>query len=333
MAAVSISIVLAWLTYGLIERPIRSRKSSTLRIATLILAMVLIGIAGFSSNLNGGYRSRQLLQNSVPETVTDQFEGPAWRYTSNQICLTQYPFKESADYPIWFCMKSSEIAPTLIILGNSSANQLYPAFALSDRLKQHSVLSIGNCDAARVYEADIKELIRLNPCSGDRVLHQQQFIDNLIATSRTIKYAVLDGVGDPSPEYVPRLKERIDFLEENGIRVIVFTPHFQPGYHPKACFARPLKRTAKDCTVPAGAIETSYENFKPLIDSISKTNPKVLFFDQNVFLCHSGKCSTVWAGMPLYRDEYHVSEFGALEIGKYFTEWAQRELPEMLLNP
>ena len=160
--------------------------------------------------------------------------GPLWPYTNNDLCLKEYPFKGADKLAWWFCMKSSHAKPTLIILGNSIANQLYPSFIHNTALSHHSVLSIGVCDFAggEDYEVDEK-----NPCHVRHAAEQVEFIQGLIASEKTIKFAVVDGLSAQlDSAYIDRLRRRVSSLEARGIRVIIFTPNLRPSFHPKACF-------------------------------------------------------------------------------------------------
>ena len=116
-------------------------------------------------------------------------------------------------------MASKDELPTILLLGNSYANQLYPGFVLNGHLNHHSILSIGTCNPARNHESQPQK-IGNNPCSGNRSLHQEQFIDNIIKNSNSVRYAVLDGLRTNfDASYISRLKERIVFLEKITLKL------------------------------------------------------------------------------------------------------------------
>jgi peptidoglycan/LPS O-acetylase OafA/YrhL len=320
ISLVAISVVLAWLTYKFVERPIRRNNRGSATAMVLVLAILLVGGVGYYSYEQDGLGWRRFIEHTAK--VNAQFEGPLWRYTKNETCLNRYPFKESADYPWWFCMASKDEKPTLLLLGHSYANHLYPGLLKTDGFSQHSILSIGTCepdDTQPVYSQPTTD-----PCSGDRKFHQQRFIDNIIATSGSLQYVIIDGLpGSPGPQYIDRIKRRIDFIERQNIKVIVFVPHLILGYDIRACFARPFQRPKKSCEIELGARREMNELFQPLIDQITKTNPQVLFFDQNDLFCDKKRCSMIKDGMPLFRDEaQHLSEFGSIQLAHIFKKWA-----------
>ena len=56
--AILLSVALAWLTYWLVEKPIRFGKSAPVKAATLLVVMVAIGSAGYFTYAEGGFSFR-----------------------------------------------------------------------------------------------------------------------------------------------------------------------------------------------------------------------------------------------------------------------------------
>jgi hypothetical protein len=332
IAAVILSIALAWLTYKLVDGPLRFGNYSKVKVTVLVILMTIVGYVGYSTYENDGLSLRGAVKNSqFNENVRRQFMGPLWEYTKNDACLNEFQFKDASKLSWWFCMKSDDKKPTLILLGNSYANQLYPGFINNQALKHHTVLSIGTCDFAGL-EPNI-ELDGSNPCSGNRTQEQRKFIDNIVATNPTIKFVIIDGLS-PNPDklYIERLQKRITSYESIGLQVILFTPHIKPDFNEKACFTTPLRKIAKDCSFPISERQRLFDNFKPVIDALKTSNPKVLVFEQNEIFCGSDSCSYVKNGMPLHRDEGHTSEYESIQLQTYFTSWAKNNIPQ-IFNP
>ena len=322
ISAVLFAILLAWLTFRFVERDIRFTTGFKF-VNKLIFAMLAIGSAGAFVFINDGMRDRKSI--AYADKVYRQFVGPFWKYTKNAYCLNRYPFPEANNYNWWFCTKSGDGDPTLIILGSSYANQLYPGFVHNYFLRHHVVLSIGTCDIASKLNF---ELDHKHPCSGQNLIDQIRLINDIVAKERSIRFVVIGGLNGPfDEEYISLLRKRIDYYEGFGVQVIIFTTHMAPGFHPKACFPTPLKRLVRDCTFPLRERQARFDELKPVIDALSKSNPKVRFFEQNEMYCRNGECSFVLNGMPLHRDEAHLSEFGSIELQKHFTEWARQNVP------
>ena len=322
---VIIAIIAAWLTYQFIERPIRfnsNKKHTTLNLSLMIL---VLGISGYAAYITEGFKNLRNFDNfTMNSKISEQLVGPEWKYVTNNICLSQFPYEES----IGFCIKNLNDELEILLLGNSHANQLYPGFVQNTKLKNHSILSIGACDPVIDDNQD-----KNGTCFGDRQLKQQKFINDIDSNTKSIKFIIIDGLNrHPSAEYISLLQKRIDFFEGNGGKIIIFTPHIRPEFNPKNCFTRPLRTVTKDCTFSPKLRDEYLNNFRPLIEYITKTNPNTLFYDQNEIYCESEVCSFIKKGLPLFRDHVHLSEFGSNELANHFTICASSHAPE-ILNP
>lgn len=330
--AVLAAFILAWLTWRFVERPIRAGAGRHL-ILGLVGANLAVAVAGAAVYLQDGFVTRNAVTRSgVTEAVSRQITGALWQYSTNRTCLDEYPFEESATFRWWFCIKSSQRPPTVILLGNSFANQLYPGFVNNPLFGHHTFLSIGACDVGATTD---RTTDGRSPCHGARPIREFDFLAGLIDRATSIRFAIIDGLNnDPDPAYIMTLKRRIDLLEAKGIRVVIFTPHIKPGFFPKACFSTPLRPVPRDCTFPAVQRATLLARFRPLVDAISASNPRVLFFEQNEIYCPDGDhCSLVRDGLPLHRDDTHISEYASIGLQPYFTRWVRDNLPEFLELP
>ena len=64
IAAVILAIVFAWLTYELVERPIRFGDNSKLKVILLIVLMSIVGFAGYNTYKRDGLKFRNKVQSS-----------------------------------------------------------------------------------------------------------------------------------------------------------------------------------------------------------------------------------------------------------------------------
>ena len=322
--AMLVAIVLAWLTFRLVELPLRRRRG----FAALLAAGVLVGLAGGYAWQTDGLPRRGAVRNSLLTLkVKQQLVGANWPYVNNPVCTRQYPYPgwEGLDY--WYCMKSDPRPPTLLILGNSFANQLYPGFAANPRLRHHTVMNIGTCEVGGPPEGLAPS--PRSPCHGHRPGEQVAMIAGIVERSPSIRFVILGGMRIPvTDDYVERLDARIAFFEQHGIRVIVFNPHIRISFHPSNCFRSAA--TLRGCDFPVSVRQDVDTAYQPLVEAISARHPRVLFFDQNDLFCDGDRCSYVRNGMPLHRDEWpHLSEYASMELQGYFTEWARTNAPEL----
>ncbi|WP_051447593.1 acyltransferase family protein [Rhizobium leguminosarum] len=333
LLAVAASVVMAFGTYWLIERPIRYRGRLALPALVSALALAVVGFSGFVVMMKQGIPERPAIQRLAGAQAL--FVGPLWQFTSNDICKQRYPLAGSEKYGWWFCMANKDADPTVLILGSSYANHHYPGIASNEAFAGQSVLSIGSCEPGWVTESDVEANLdadEFNPCTTRHAYDQMNMINGIIAKG-TIKLAILDGLvrSPPTPAYIEAVEKRIAFLEAHGAKVVLYTPHMKSDYFIKACFARPLRSPAETCEVPISRAEEITKTMKPLVDHLRSTHPEVAIFDPNTLFCNGATCSFKRDGKPLFRDEYnHLSEFGSDKMAANLVDWLKSNRPEML---
>jgi peptidoglycan/LPS O-acetylase OafA/YrhL len=327
------SFLLAFLSYRFIEIPIRFGAHRQKKTIALVIAMLIIGLIGLYTGYKGGFADRSSVSNT--KDINAQFVGSMWKYSENENCQKRFSFTPAKNYAWWFCIANSAQSPTLLILGSSYANQLYPGIIENDQLKHHRTLSIGACSAQWVEPSlNPSDKESRHPCIGNKAYEQQVFINSIIKNDQSLKYVIIGGLNDEasSEKSFSMLKKRIDFLESNHARVILFAPHIYPDYDIKSCFSRPLKSAKNHCELPYSEYLERTRQFDQLINRLKITNPQVLGFNQNDLFCNRDKCSYILNGMPAFRDEdHHLSEYASkLLFEKYFTPWAKENIPDIL---
>lgn len=316
------ALLLSIITYAAIERPLKYVKSWPLKTAPMTLLMAIIGVAGYQTYINNGIETRASIQ--IAKAVSAQLNGALWQYTNNDICQSRYKFDPPKKLGYWFCMLTRDAAPDVLLLGNSYANHLYPGLAESPYLGHLNVLSIGVSDVTRGSRP-------VDPVDEVGEL-QTKFINNIIATTPELKYVVISGINPkPGAQYIGDLSERIGFIEDQGKKVIIFSPHVLLKNNIKACFSRPLKKPDEDCTSDLTEVTKIRDEFNRLAETLSAKHPGVLYFDTNSLICNDEICSSVRKGMPIYRDQFkHLSAFASRELGDIFAGWARIHAPDLV---
>ena len=325
-----LAIILSWITYTFIEKPIRFGSQSAKKVYALLLWLALLAALGVHIFLNDGYPFRAQLNNTtVTEAVRDQLVGAEWKYKQNQICLEQHPFEQAKDYGWWFCIQNKIDAPNIVIFGSSFANHLYPGFISNKHFKDKSILSIGAC-AIGTADNDPNTTGK-HPCAYTGPSEQRLFVEQEIKKNYRNTFIVLSGFTDErDPAYVARVKKEIETLSELNVQIIIFTPHIRPNFDPKLCYSTPFRKQVKDCIFPKSEITKLANEFLPVKNGILSANSTALFFDPNEMFCNEDSCSYLLNGLPLHRDFGHFSEYGSIELQKYFTIWAKKYMPEIL---
>lgn len=324
-----LSIALSWLTYTLIERPIRFGNQASKTVYALLAWLIFTALMGWHISTYKGYPFRSQLHNTtITEAARDQLVGAEWKYKQNQTCLKRNPFDAAKEYGWWFCIQNKDQPPGILILGSSFANHLYPGFINNSDLANKGVLNIGACAVG--LEDDDANTLGTHPCAYKRPSSQRNFIHQLIEQQNSIEFVILSGFSDHITQtYLKNIRDEILALKNYKVQLIVFTLHAQPGFDPKLCYSAPFRKEVKDCTFSPEKLHFLQKRFEPIKQTILDVDPTALFFDPNKMYCKENQCSYISNGMPLNRDHGHFSEYGSIELQKDFHLWANTHVPKL----
>jgi len=132
ICAVLASILLAWLTYQFMEKPIRNNDYSKAKTPILIGLMILVGIAGYATFRSDGleFRVKKLVE--IPQIKN----APEDLVSENESCEKLFPqFKTFSG-----CSISHPEAPTIAVIGDSHSRQYYQS--LKKALPKKSLINI-----------------------------------------------------------------------------------------------------------------------------------------------------------------------------------------------
>lgn len=331
LVAVVAAFILAAATFYLIEKPLRAKSEWRFKTGSLSSAMMAVFCIGAGTAILKGIPERPSI--GLYTAVNQQFSG--WNYATNEQCLTSYNYEESKTYKWWFCITDAKPKPSVLLLGNSYANHLFPGLTMAPEFKEQGFLSIGTCDPTQANTQAPLEPGDTKPCSGYRALHQWEMIKGIVKSNATIKHVIISGLPQsPSDEAITALEKTIGFFKDHGIQVIVFKPHFLAGFDPRSCFSRPFSSIKpRECVKPAGTEKSLERQFSGLVQRVSEDFPEVLFYDQNRANCDQNGCHIVVNGMPLYRDQdSHYTVFGSVRTAQDFVSWAKMNAPDMVTS-
>ena len=102
----------------------------------------------------------------------------------NDICLSNFPYKEQNK--LAYGRKSKNEPPTILLLGDSFANQHYPG---STKNCHHSILSIGTCSIDSMVLGLMFVILVL-----ERPKNQATFINSIIKRTPSLKFVIIDGL-------------------------------------------------------------------------------------------------------------------------------------------
>ena len=114
IAAVVLSIALAWLTYKLVERPLRFGKQSKIKVVTLVILMIIVGYVGYN---------------------TYSREGLGFRFKSNVSMSEEQIKSERAKYCAGSLDRNFEsLEKKVIVFGDSQGFDIYKSLLNNEKL-------------------------------------------------------------------------------------------------------------------------------------------------------------------------------------------------------
>lgn len=315
IAAVALSFVLAWLTYRLVERPIRFGRKSWMKTAVLVTLLAIVGYVGF----NAFHR-----------------EGLGFRSAANVIKLNKfdYPYKHSCEaitgtkYGDDWCNASPAAGstPNTILLGDSFSN------AYSEMLLEYS-RTVRGISPIQVGRGQCPMLLEYGPEYCREITNAAA---KLIASHAEIKTVILGSdwpayfsgkdfswltYKETAEQFWDSFDKTIRYYEQRGKKVVVFLAPPR-GVNPRACIIRPVRLTNQNiCQL---ASEQAKVNDGPYREKMLPylVNRGTRFFDPFPILCGNQLCTVVDGQYVLWSDSGHMSQYG----GQYLARRAKAEL-------
>lgn len=316
IAIVLVSLLLAWLTYIFIERPIRFTGFCNAKTAVLIVLMGIAGFAGYYTGKRDGFAFRVRDFEKIAKAAGD------WGYPGN---LEPIKFKN-----YYFYFKKSGLAATTIFIGDSNIQHYYPRIAELIHNKPFSTNSVifatkGNCPP-------------IPNTNSSACLMRLQGALELTMADRNITNVVLGGQWfgflknnrfnyfDKEQEYpidtgntgylqsLKSLKNYIEQLKANKKRVfLVLNIPVGDELDPKYMIERSFTNFPALLKLREGGIDPKQfleaEGYSVIRRDLKKiaTMTDIEVIDPMEYLCTANRCPSVDGdGQPIYKNRSHL---------------------------
>ena len=318
IAAVVLSIVLAWLTYKLVERPLRFGNYSKFKVTVLVVFMATLGYVGFNTYDRDGYEFRNSIKsivNNKNELIrTPSIDDECLKYTG--LAKPLFPYCR-------FTNANSD--ETIAVIGDSHAHVAYPG--ISEYLRSNGINTVllansgcppflGSYTGSNQVEKDackdrIEQLLDTVSQHKDikRVfVFTRGPIYNTGTEPLTGTIDVFRGNKIPITEFVNSAQLSFDTLSKSGKLIFYITENPELSYSAESCISRPFKSIIRNCSVEKNSVLerqadylSAFNNLKnvTIINSLSAFCPQksCTVFDDN--------------GALLYADDDHLSIAGS----------------------
>ncbi|WP_429234959.1 acyltransferase family protein [Aeromonas salmonicida] len=329
IAAVIISIILAWLTYRFIERPLRNVISQK-KVIILFFTMIFIGSIGFITYYKEGLHFRSSVKNIT--TVANLFSTP-YPKMSFYSCNKYLPEFINDDKSYNGCVLSKDSPPSIAIIGDSHALQYRSA--LSEKANNLSVMVIAapSClpfvggtlfndvcktQYQKMIDAFSKEnSIKTVILSGYWSYLMSGSFDTNISSLTKDNWRIASTLPSNGTKLFEDNAERVlSVLTASGRDVILMKDIPDLEFNIKNCFDyRPLKISGtsiiKDCSIEQSRFVQRMKPYDDVIDGILKKYPSVKAYDPRPLFCTNGRCVGTDGKLPYYFNGDHLNHYGA----------------------
>jgi peptidoglycan/LPS O-acetylase OafA/YrhL len=319
--AVAAAVVLAVLTYWLVEKPFRhGARLARTKIAILSLAMVAVAGVGAYAFARQGLPQRP----AIVENMADNEQLVVVEDKANAAaCKARYGFDSMYEY----CQQTDPSrAPTVALIGDSHAYHVMAG------LNKHYVAQGENFAyfGTRVPYWGL-------PKGEDPYQHATQPMLDIVMNTAEIHTVLITThwrLNRGSPEAIAMIDAFRDTLKRYsaaGKQVIVLSDVPLLDFQPRDCIRRAgvaSSATRQHCAITNAAHDTAMRDDRAIMAEVLRDFPQVIHIDPAAALCDGQLCWAKRDGVMLYRDTNHLSYLGDLHVGKYIAAaLAQRSKP------
>ncbi|MFS1704768.1 acyltransferase family protein [Alteromonas sp. AMM-1] len=328
VCAIALSVLLAWLTYNLIEKGVRRQIYSVRSVVSRFVpasAVVATGAALVAFSFVSNY----------PRITPEKFSQSLTAATCSQI------FSEWNELNDNTC-RFQQTHNTIAVIGDSHAGHLFDGLAEVASDKGHSValfpascqsplrgVSSGYIVQNTAEVATMRENgHKLISQALDYVLESDHIQSVVLAHSPRCDTSIKDVILPHSQSYQEILangfQRTLTELQEKDKQVLIVLDNPFLKSLPNRCLKSrlPLYSKRESC------IESEEEHrsnelvntYNKVVASVAAQFPNVTVIDLASILCENGQCTAVVNDKLLYKDQSHLSVFGSRYVAPYIFE-------------
>lgn len=323
---VAASVALAWLTYKLLERPLRSKPLSRNTVIILCLTMFLLGAAGLFVRKSDGFKSRQfsMLNGDSSTIVLGSDRGKLKRDCG---------LAETQKSIFQFCLSSGPEEPHYALLGDSKGEALFYGLVRESK-PDKQWLMIGSVypperDAVPNDRRQLKNRLALRT-----IVHNPSIKVVVLAVALRDIFPLNNATGFIAenvgrfPEKIAHYSLAIQQLQQAGKRVVFVMDH--PIFpDPTSCISggatsntflnRFLRRKENPhCTIRYTDHLAETHAYQQFVEKLKRLHPNLTVYDPAPLLCDipHNVCTITHEGKFLYSYGDHISDYANSMIAR-----------------
>lgn len=322
IAAIIVAVVLSFVTYKWIEKPIRFGGEKRVKAGALSVAMV--GLVAFSAfvYVGNGLPNRVNIFPPASHVLFEPYPHPL----KNQHCEMVYPELKNE----WSCLLSKPEKATVAIIGDSHAHQYYQS--LARKLPNESVLNFSapGCLPFSIHagcDNKIDQVIRLiRENDSIKTVILSGYFSFLISD---FKYGNIEGLrvansvdNDKIDIFKERSRALLTALASLKRNVVVFVDIPDLVFKPRSCVsfqnsvmallrAGGEARDIRDCGLNKSEFEVRNNDHDKVLDEVVSEFDYLNVFNARDVLCNDGFCGAYRDGIFLYWNSDHLTIEGS----------------------
>jgi len=338
IALVLLSIVLAWMTYMLVESPVRSGNQSSTKVVVLCGLMIVVGSIGFVTSQRDGLPSRSAVKGTMQKNNDLAWKTSSLGYTHCSSVIAR------AAPSTGYCWLSSRSMPSFAIFGDSHADHIFHGMAHIDRERSWLLVGSPSCppvSGIRVGTAERKcqqitkselEFIVDVPSIHTVVL---SFFGNYALDISYAKDHILNNGGPGAIEissdefrsvnkpelFYLGLEKTVREIESHGKSIIVIIDVPELPFLPRDCIRSTLFGGSDNCRLTTSEVAGRQRNLRGMLRRLVDAHPKVRVYDPLGMFCDEQNCNFETSEILLYRDSHHLSLRGSALFAENFLRW------------
>ncbi len=316
IAVVGLSVLLAFLTYKLLERPLRFGKNGNTIVAILIFGMFIVGCIGYNTYSRDGlkFRSKNIINSGISEALGYNWD-EGYRHGECFIDVVDEGTSKFSD----ICGEKKSGIPSLLIWGDSHSASLYRGFEFFAKTDNYALYQFSSSGCPPILDFNVSNRKKCAD-SNKFVFNQIERLmpDTIILAAYWSMYNGADGWENLD---INKLAKTISKLKLLNVKNIILIGHLPTFSGKQADLLR--RRSFSDVVATR-----TYSNFMPIVN-VYDNNIRDLaaitgigFISPLDILCDANGCLISVPGediIPLSFDYGHLTTNGSkFLVSKFF---------------
>jgi peptidoglycan/LPS O-acetylase OafA/YrhL len=311
--AVIFAVVLAWLTYKFVEKPIKNCKKQISKMVALTSLMAVIGFFGLISQVTDGFSFRE--GKAEQKVLSEEFKRNDWSIGWHSDGCSKAVLKISLD-----CVANSFNDPQILLIGDSHSQGLYLSMAemIKKRNLDKRIMRLGSYLPFYNATVQLAPGLTFNSAETNRALNfgiENPAVKTIVLSFRGVINLTSNDYVDGEEIKVPGrfftikgynqenlktnfergLKDTIANLNAGKKQIVFLIDNPELGFHPKECvdmrrIHTPGWKVRSPCAVTREQFDIRNYDYRKIISRVLKEFPSVKVLDTADLLCDSNWC-------------------------------------------